>query len=314
VIPATFTDFLTALAIPGWDTFAAMPLFAWIEGMFKKAHAAFTNSDVLINNGKLWLVLVGVVAIEMFTRKNWRQRYTSPNFRLDVLIYLFYYSGIYHFLIWNGMHHALIGLVNTYAPGLRMNLLHQLSPAVQLLALIVGFDFLAYWIHRLKHSNRYLWAFHTIHHSQTILTPMTTFRYHIVDELLFRVCMFIPFQVFGGDIKIWILADLFMAWMNGVQHSNLRWTYGRWGLVFTSPTYHRIHHSTDERLQNCNFAVMFSFWDDLFGTAERKAEYPIEVGLAGHPAPETLFGWLFYPFIHLARDIRRSAPLSRRLR
>jgi sterol desaturase/sphingolipid hydroxylase (fatty acid hydroxylase superfamily) len=69
-----------------------------------------------------------------------------------------------------------------------------------------------------------------------------------------------------------------------------------------------MHHSMDERLQNANFAMLFSFWDDLFGTAERKAPPPSQHGLAGHPVPETWLGQLVYPFVAIARDLRRPAP------
>jgi hypothetical protein len=50
---------------------------------------------------------------------------------------------------------------------------------------------------------------------------------------------------------------------------------------FISPRFHRMHHSTDERMQNRNFGGVFSFWDDVFGTAERRAPPPAQHGLSG---------------------------------
>ena len=49
---------------------------------------------------------------------------------------------------------------------------------MQIVTLILMADFIGYWSHRLRHSNRYLWAFHTIHHSQTMLTVVTNYRFH----------------------------------------------------------------------------------------------------------------------------------------
>jgi sterol desaturase/sphingolipid hydroxylase (fatty acid hydroxylase superfamily) len=51
--------------------------------------------------------------------------------------------------------------------------------------------------------------------------------------------------------------------------------------------------------------MLFSFWDDLFGTAERKALPPAEHGLAGNPVPENVVGQIVYPFVAIAREFRR---------
>jgi hypothetical protein len=53
--------------------------------------------------------------------------------------------------------------------------------------------------------------------------------------------------------------------------------------------------------------MLFSFWDDLFGTAERKVPPPAEHGLAGDPVPETIVGQFAYPFVAIWRDIRKPA-------
>ena len=39
-------------------------------------------------------------------------------------------------------------------------------------------DALGYWQHRLQHQNPFLWAFHSVHHTQTQPTLLTTFRNH----------------------------------------------------------------------------------------------------------------------------------------
>ena len=136
---------------------------------------------------------------------------------------------------------------------------------------------------------------------------MTNYRFHFVDETVLRLCLFIPFQMLGTTLEVWLWLDFILAWVLLLQHSEWDWTYGPLGRVFVSPAFHRIHHAKDERLHNCNYAMLFSFWDDLFGTAERSVSPPAEHGLAGNPVPETVLGQIVYPFVLIAREFRRPA-------
>src|SRR5262245_21644553 len=280
----------------------------WISWFFSRALAYFLADPV-----KIYLipgiVLLILFSIEAATQKDWRDRYLSRNFWNDTFYFFFYYSGIYQFLIWAWVYKSLSQVFSMYLPGLQLNIVSSLSPTMQIVALIFVFDFFHYWDHRLRHMIPWLWAFHSIHHAQTKMTMMTTFRMHLVDETVFRILMFIPFQILGFSplLTAWLWVDLIGTWVTGAQHSNLTWSYGPLGRFFVSPHFHRIHHSNDTRLANLNFGGLFSFWDDLFRTAERKAPCPTEHGLAGNPIPETLIGHLVYPFVLIGRGLRERA-------
>lgn len=288
-------------------TLSVLPLDGVIDWTAARFQKYLQNPALMRDHAKLALVLAIIIAIEIAGRRDWRARYGSRNFRIDCFYYVFYYCGLYHILLWAWIYTALTQLVSEYAPWLQMNLMSGMSPVMQIITLIIAADFLGYWSHRMRHSNRYLWAFHTIHHSQTTLTAVTNYRFHIVDETVLRLWLFIPFQILGPGITMWLLVDFAMAWILLVQHSNFNWSYGRFGRIFVSPSFHRVHHSTEERLQNRNYAMLFSFWDDLFGTAERNAPIPAVHGLSGNPVPETLIGQITYPFTKLMQDYRHSA-------
>ena len=98
-------------------------------------------------------------------------------------------------------------------------------------------DFVGYWSHRWRHSSKLLWTFHSIHHSQTNLTIVSNYRFHVVDETLLRLWLFIPFQMLGTGLALWLWLDLIMAWILYVQHSEWKWTYGRLGYIFVSPAF-----------------------------------------------------------------------------
>ena len=276
--------------------------------------SAFLFSVATIGNFlKLALVLSVTFLLEVAYRKNWRVRYGSKDFRVDLLYYVFYYGGFYHLFFFSFLYGALTTVVANYAPFLRMNLLYQMSPPMQMVAMILTSDFVGYWNHRWRHASRYVWAFHTVHHSQKTLTVATTYRFHMVDETLLRLWLFIPFQLLGTTITTWLTLDFIMAWLLSVQHSEWDWSYGRLGYVFVSPVFHRKHHATDGFLQNKNFSMLFSFWDDLFGTADRTSPVPTIYGLTDVRVDETVYGQVFYPFVLFGRAVaaafgRRSEP------
>jgi sterol desaturase/sphingolipid hydroxylase (fatty acid hydroxylase superfamily) len=281
---------------------------AWFATLLSYAESLVWSEPGIKN---VWIpvtILLATIGIEIAARRNWRIRYGSRNFRIDVVYYAFYYGGFYHVLFFAWIYKALTGLVSAYAPWLQMNLLSGMPEVLQIIVIILVADFIGYWSHRHRHANRYLWAFHSIHHSQRVLTVATNYRFHIVDETVLRLWLFIPFQVFGTGIAMWLVLDFVMAWVLLLQHSEWNWSYGRAGRIFVSPLFHRQHHSTDERLQCSNYGMLFTFWDDLFGTAERRSEPPAEHGIAGHSVPETLWGQLVYPFRKIAEDARRPIP------
>ena len=66
--------------------------------------------------------------------------------------------------------------------------------------------------------------------------------------------------------------------------------------MIVDPRFHRIHHSLEPRHFDRNFAVCFSFWDSLFGTAywPKKGEWPA-VGVKEYPAPRNFWEYLMLP-------------------
>ena len=253
---------------------ATMPLpfgfewFGWVVGRFE---AFVLGQDLVKTYVTPAAILAITIGLEIARRRNWRVRYGSRNFRIDAFYFIFYYGGLYHLFFFAWLYKGLTGLVTNYAPWLQMQLLSAMPPWLQILSIIAVADFVGYWSHRWRHSYNYLWVFHSIHHSQTKLTVFTNYRFHFVDETLLRLWMFIPFQMLGTSVAIWLWLDFITAWILLLQHSEWDWTYGPLGRIFVSPAFHRIHHAKDERLHNKNYAMLFSFWDDFFGTAERGA-------------------------------------------
>src|SRR3954454_15823263 len=60
---------------------------------------------------KLAVVLAITILLEIAARKNWRVRYGSRNFRIDMLYFVFYYCGFYHLFFFYWIYKALNGVV-----------------------------------------------------------------------------------------------------------------------------------------------------------------------------------------------------------
>ena len=66
---------------------------------------------------------------------------------------------------------------------------------------------LAYWLdHYLSHRIPLLWEFHKVHHTAEVLSPLTNFRVHPVDSLVFYNILGIFLGTTGGALSY------FAAW------------------------------------------------------------------------------------------------------
>ncbi|VAV90938.1 Fatty acid hydroxylase family (carotene hydroxylase/sterol desaturase), partial [hydrothermal vent metagenome] len=130
-------------------------------------------------------------------------------------------------------------------------------------------DFIAYVIHYLQHKVPLLWEFHKVHHSLEVMHPVSNFREHPVDNLVYKLFTGAAYgMVAGGAYNVFgylpnipslIGVPLLMFAFNAVgynlRHSHvwLRWP-GRWSMVFPSPAHHHVHHSCHPDHIDKNFA------------------------------------------------------------
>src|SRR3954468_10811351 len=99
-----------------------LDLVHWLEALGLRAVSfivSFTTAPATQRDYfKLALILAITVLLEIAARKNWRFRYGSRGFRVDMLYFVFYYGGIYHLFLWTPMYKWMIGFVTEHAPWL----------------------------------------------------------------------------------------------------------------------------------------------------------------------------------------------------
>lgn len=182
------------------------------------------------------------------------------------------------------------------------------------LTLFVVSDFTRYWLHRLLHMIPWLWEFHKVHHSAKVLTPMTFYRVHPVENLLFGfryalsigvvsgVFMYL-FGAFVGIVEV-VGANLFV-YLFALAGSNLRHSHIKLGYpkmvenILISPYQHQLHHSA--AYTHKNFGGYLAVWDKAFGTHQSSQGIDIKkIGLETKNF-ETMTDILLVPFQKLVK-------------
>jgi sterol desaturase/sphingolipid hydroxylase (fatty acid hydroxylase superfamily) len=206
--------------------------------------------------------------------------------------------------------------------------------AIITVALFAAYEF-AYWLdHYLSHRVPFLWEFHKVHHTAEVLTPLTVFRVHPVDSLVFANIAAVVMGVTGGLLRYafgaaahpfavsgenLILVAFVFATIH-LQHSHIWISFtGLAGRILLSPAHHQIHHSADPIHFNRNFGSCLSVWDWMFGTLQVPAgrREPLKFGAevsAGAPSPHSVSGVLLAPFAEAfgrAAAALRPAALAR---
>jgi sterol desaturase/sphingolipid hydroxylase (fatty acid hydroxylase superfamily) len=129
-------------------------------------------------------------------------------------------------------------------------------------------DDLAYYVfHRSAHRVRWFWASHVIHHSSQHYNLSTALRQTWTGffslGFLFRLPLFLigfppPLVFFVAGVNL-----VYQFWI----HTEVIGRMPRWfEAVMNTPSHHRVHHATNARYLDANYAGVFIVWDKLFGT------------------------------------------------
>ena len=183
------------------------------------------------------------------------------------------------------------------------------------LVLFLAEDFKRFIVHYAFHRIPLLWAFHKVHHSAEVLTPITLYRTHPVETFISRTSSVwvlgmvtgVFVYLFPGQLSVVeilgvdALGFMFNALGANLRHSHIPFSFGKLDRWIVSPHMHQVHHSSDRRHHDKNFGSCFAFWDRLWGTlyipqAAEKLNFGCENG--GH---HTLLGQWLGPFRHIGR-------------
>ncbi|MFT3723979.1 MAG: sterol desaturase family protein [Hyphomonadaceae bacterium] len=135
------------------------------------------------------------------------------------------------------------------------------------LLVFIGYDLIYYWKHRFAHIVRWWWAEHVTHHSSTHYNLTTALRQPWFGPLTGLVIIAAPLVLLGfhpGFIALSAGVNLvYQYWI----HTETIGKMPKWfEAVMNTPSHHRVHHATNPRYLDANFAGVFIIWDRMFGS------------------------------------------------
>ena len=186
--------------------------------------------------------------------------------------------------------------------------------------LFIVSDFTRYWLHRLLHTIPFLWEFHKVHHSAKVLNPLTFYRVHPIENILFGfryslsiglvTGIFIYFfgskiglvEILGANVFVFIFSSLGA----NLRHSHIPLSYFKFlEKIFISPKQHQIHHS--KKHFDKNYGGYLAIWDNIFGTLTLSCEVKtLKFGLKKEQMKDynSIMKMIIIPFSYSLKKLR----------
>lgn len=217
------------------------------------------------------------------------------------------------------MHQASDGvawlvLIGIYVWVYQHRLIDWPSSGWTIAALFLAQDFFYYWFHRASHRIRWMWASHVTHHSSERLNLSTAFRqsltYPISDMWLF----WLPLAWLGFEPKAIIAVVAINLAFQFFVHTEAAGKVGRLEYLFNTPSHHWVHHASNPKYIDRNYAGVLIIWDKLFGTfVEEDASEPCDYGIVRQIHSHNPIMLTFHEWIVMFRDAARSESMRQRL-
>ena len=176
-------------------------------------------------------------------------------------------------------------------------------------------DLAYYWFHRSAHRVRWFWASHVIHHSSQHYNLSTALRQtwtgFLSASFVFRLPLFalgfpVPMLLFCAGLNL-----VYQFWIHTEAVGRLPRPIEA---VFNTPSHHRVHHATNARYLDRNYAGVFIVWDRLFGTYEPEVDGDRpRYGIVRNLGSFNLLWAAFHEWVGIARDLAGARSWRERL-
>ncbi len=142
-----------------------------------------------------------------------------------------------------------------------------------ILACFVIDDARYYFYHRIAHRCRWVWAEHVIHHSSQHYNLSTALRQSWTGTFTGMFVLRIPLVLVGFHPLLIVFVGginlVYQFWI----HTETIGKMPRWfEAVMNTPSHHRVHHATNPRYLDANYAGTLIIWDRMFGTFVEELE------------------------------------------
>lgn len=205
-----------------------------------------------------------------------------------------------HIMLWlfRGLEITCYGYV---AAHLSLDLLSDWPPVLMWLFALLAWDFGFYWLHRLHHYLRVLWAVHVVHHQGEHFNLSLGVRNSWYSSLT-SIPFFLLLALLGVPLSVFVTVSILHYSIQLFNHNALTPKLGWLEQILVTPAHHRVHHVKDMAYSNKNFGGSFIFWDKLFGTfCPSLPQTPFVYGVSGDKPSANPFWASNLPFLHYFR-------------
>lgn len=181
-----------------------------------------------------------------------------------------------------------------------------------LLICLVLADLAYYWEHRILHRINFLWATHSVHHSSPFFNISVAYRHGPLDGF-WPLFFHLPLVLLGFDPLLVLVCELLVQLFQTALHTEV---IGKlWKpieLIFNTPSHHRVHHGSNRKYLDKNYAGIFIIWDRMFGTFEEEIE-EVKYGLTRPINSINPFVAFFHGFTRLASEVANADGIYNKL-
>ena len=160
-----------------------------------------------------------------------------------------------------GVQSVIFVYISSY---LNMELLSVKNPFTWIIAFLL-YDLSYYWMHRMHHEIKILWATHSVHHHGEDYNLATALR-QTSTGWLWKWIFYMPMIILGvpGEVFITVAGKnlVYQFWVHTEHIGHL----GFLEKIFITPMNHRIHHAKNKEYIDANYGGVFIIWDRMFGT------------------------------------------------
>ncbi|MEW5848216.1 MAG: sterol desaturase family protein [Myxococcota bacterium] len=178
-------------------------------------------------------------------------------------------------------------------------------------ACFVGVDVAYYWFHRFSHQCAVAWGVHIVHHQSEEYNLTVALRQDAFQPFI-SAFFYLPLAVLGFPPVMTLtcrsLNTIYQFWI----HTRAVGRLGPLEWILNTPSHHRVHHGSNRKYWDKNFAGVFITWDQLFGTFHPEQEEPT------YGVTESVQSWNpVWAHVHyytvLARKVRDTRGLFNKL-
>jgi len=128
-------------------------------------------------------------------------------------------------------------------------------------------DLRYYWYHRIAHRCRWVWAEHVNHHSSQHYNLSTALRQSWTGTFTGMFILRIPLALLGfHPLLLLFVGGLNLVYQFWIHTEAIGKMWKPIEAVFNTPSHHRVHHATNPRYLDSNYAGTLIIWDRMFGT------------------------------------------------